>query len=105
VYAIVDTGGRQVRVREGQIIDVDRMAVDPGSSVDLANVLLVADGDAVTIGQPTIAGAKVTATVLDEVRGEKIVVFKYKPKVRYRRRLGHRQRYTRLRIDSIAGGD
>jgi large subunit ribosomal protein L21 len=104
VYAIVDAGGHQVKVRAGQVLDIDRRDVEPGAAIEFDRVLLLADGDAVTVGQPTIPGAKVRGTVLREVKGEKIVVFKYKPKVRYRRRLGHRQRYTRVRIDSIEGG-
>ncbi len=65
--------------------------------------MLLADGDKVTIGKPTIAGAKVTATVADEIKGKKIIVFKYKPKVRYNKKTGHRQLYTRISIDSISG--
>ncbi|GIW07906.1 MAG: 50S ribosomal protein L21 [Dehalococcoidia bacterium] len=105
MYAIVDAGGHQVKVRAGQVLDVDRRDLEPGATVEFEKVLLLADGPRVTVGQPTVAGAKVTGTVLREVKGEKIVVFKYKPKVRYRRRLGHRQRYTRVRIDSIVGGN
>ncbi|MFN8535362.1 MAG: 50S ribosomal protein L21 [Dehalococcoidia bacterium] len=104
MYAIVDAGGHQIKVRQGQVIDVDRMHVEPGDSVELSKVLLLADGSDITIGQPTIAGARVTATVLREVKGDKIIVFKYKPKVRYRRRQGHRQKYTQLRIERIDGG-
>ncbi len=104
-YAIVETGGHQVKVREGQTIEVDRLPLEPGTKIDeLGRVLLIADGESIQIGQPTVAGAKVSATVVDEIKGRKIIVFKYKPKVRYRRRLGHRQKYTRLRIDSIIGG-
>jgi large subunit ribosomal protein L21 len=104
VYAIVDTGGHQLKVRAGQVVDVDRLNLEPGATVTFDRVLLVADGEKVAVGQPTVPGATVTGTVLREFKGEKIIVFKYKPKVRYRRRLGHRQTYTRLRIERIEGG-
>jgi large subunit ribosomal protein L21 len=105
VYAIVDAGGHQVKVRAGQVLDIDRRDLEPGAAVEFDRVLLLADGGTITVGQPTVPGAKVTGTVLREVKGEKIVVFKYRPKVRYRRRLGHRQRYTRIRIERIDGGN
>ncbi len=104
MYAIVDAGGHQIKVSPGQTIDVDRLTAEPGSAFELDRVLLIADGEQLTIGQPTIAGAKVSATVVREVKDKKIIVFKYKPKVRYRRRIGHRQRYTRIHIDEIVGG-
>lgn len=85
----------------GQTIDVERLAVAEGDTVELEKVLLIADGDNVTVGQPTIDGAKVTATAKGETRGDKVVVFKYKHKVRYRRKTGHRHMYTRLAIDQI----
>jgi large subunit ribosomal protein L21 len=88
-------------VAAGQTIDVERLAVAEGDTVELDKVLLIADGDNITVGQPTIEGAKVTATSKGEGKGDKIVVFKYKPKVRYRRKTGHRQLYTRLAIDQI----
>jgi large subunit ribosomal protein L21 len=105
VYAIVDAGGHQVKVRAGQVLDIDRRDLEPGAAVEFDRVLLLADGGTITVGQPTVHGAKVTGTVLREVKGEKIIVFKYRPKVRYRRRLGHRQRYTRIRIERIDGGN
>ncbi|OGO40434.1 MAG: 50S ribosomal protein L21, partial [Chloroflexi bacterium RBG_16_57_9] len=88
-------------VEVGKTLDVDLMPVTKGETVTFDRVLLVADGDEVKIGQPTLDGAQVRATVLGEVKGEKIIVFKYKPKLRHRRKTGHRQRYTRLQIDEI----
>lgn len=101
MYAIVETGGKQYRVQRGQIIDVERLPVEVGQQVELDKVLLVADDGKVTVGQPTVEGAKVRATVLRHDKARKIIVFKYKPKKRYRRKTGHRQHFTRLRIDEI----
>jgi large subunit ribosomal protein L21 len=104
MYAIVRTGGRQYRAEPGQLIDVERLPYEEGATVELTDVLLVApDEGQPLIGRPTVEGAVVKATVVEQGRGPKIFVWKYKPKERYRRRRGHRQYYTRLRIDSIAG--
>jgi large subunit ribosomal protein L21 len=101
VYAIVATGGKQYRVERGQRLEVERLAAEPGSQIDLPEVLLVADGDQITVGQPTVPGARVVAEVIGETKGKKIVVFKYKAKVRYRRKTGHRQRLSRLVVRDI----
>jgi large subunit ribosomal protein L21 len=101
MYAIVETGGKQYQVQAGQIVDVERLAAEVGQEVELDQVLLVADDDEVQVGQPTVEGAKVRATVLRQDRGRKMIVFKFKPKERYRRKAGHRQSFTRLRIDEI----
>ena len=103
IYAVVETGGKQYKVSPGQTIDVERLDVAEGDTVELDKVLLIADGDKVTVGQPIVEGAKVVATSQGEGKGEKIIVFKYKSKVRYRRKKGHRQLYTRLLIDRIVG--
>ena len=100
-YAIVETGGKQYKVAAGQSVDVDRLSIAEGEDVELSRVLLIADDDDTIIGNPTIDGAKVIATCLNEKKGKKIIVFKYKPKVRYRRKIGHRQIYTRLAIKEI----
>jgi large subunit ribosomal protein L21 len=100
-YAIVETGGKQYKVAPGQKIDVERLAVAEGKDVELSRVLLIVDGKETLVGSPTIDGAKVIATCLDERKGDKIIVFKYKPKVRYRRKKGHRQLYARLAIKEI----
>ncbi|MFZ6031307.1 MAG: 50S ribosomal protein L21 [Chloroflexota bacterium] len=100
-YAIVEDGGKQFKAVEGEFIEVDRYDVEVGEQVDLERVLLVAaDGD-IKIGTPVVAGAKVEATVVAQVKGPKVVIFKYTPKKRYRVKKGHRQKYTRLQIDSI----
>jgi large subunit ribosomal protein L21 len=100
-YAIVQTGGKQYRVSSGETIDVMHLPAVEGSTVELDQVLLVADGESVRVGTPTVEGAKVLAEVVCEGKGKKIIVFKYKPKVRYRRMKGHRQLYTRLAIKEI----
>ena len=90
MYAIVETGGKQYRVKPGDTIAVERVAGEPGEVLDLGRVLLVAgDGDAARVGSPGVAGAVVRAEVVEHARGEKIVVFRYKSKVRYRRKTGH----------------
>ncbi len=101
IYAIIETGGKQYRVTPGQTIDVERLDIAEGKKVDLDKVVLIADGDKVMVGTPTVTGAKVIATSQGESKGDKIIVFKYKPKVRYRKKTGHRQHYTRLVIDKI----
>ena len=102
MYAIIRDRGTQYRVEEGQVVEVALLDADPGSQVELGEVLLVG-GESPQVGAPLVSGAKVLAKVLGEVKGEKIVVFKYKNKKRYRRRTGHRQQYTRLAISKIVG--
>lgn len=102
-YAIVETGGKQYRAVEGEQIDVDRLAAEAGKEISLERVLLMADGERFQVGTPTISGVEVKAMVLDHVRGPKVVRFKYSPKKRIRVRGGHRQEYTRLRIEFIGG--
>jgi len=101
IYAIVETGGKQYKVSPGQVIDVERLDVDDGKPIELDRVLLIADNDKVTAGRPIVDGVKVLATSQGDGKGEKIIVFKYKPKVRYHKKTGHRQLYTRLSIDKI----
>lgn len=101
IYAIVRTGGKQYRVEPDQTLDVDRLPAEVGSTVELEEVLLVAGDDGVQVGRPVVEGARVVAEVVEHLRGEKIRVFKYKNKTRYRRRKGHRQNYTRLTIRRI----
>jgi large subunit ribosomal protein L21 len=103
MYAIVETGGKQYRVRTGDTIAVERLSGDPGDVLDLGRVLLVGDnGDGQTrVGTPGVEKAVVRAEVVEHARGEKIIVFRYKSKVRYRRKTGHRQSLTRVRITDI----
>jgi large subunit ribosomal protein L21 len=100
-YAVVVSGGKQYVAREGQSLEVDRLDRSAGQSVEFSEILLAADGSQVMVGTPSVAGARVTGTVEREIRGEKIIVFRYQPKKRRRRKLGHRQTYTRVRIDQI----
>ncbi len=101
IYAIIETGGKQYKVTPGEIIDVERLDVTEGNTIELDKVLLIAEGDKVTVGRPTVDGAKVIATSQGEGKGKKVIVFKYKPKVRYQKKTGHRQLHTRLVIDKI----
>jgi large subunit ribosomal protein L21 len=100
-YAIVEDGGKQYRAVEGGTIEVDHFPSEIGEEIDLERVLLVAEDEQVLIGKPLVAGAHVQATIVAQVKGPKIIVFRYKPKKRIRSKTGHRQQYTRLRIDSI----
>ena len=99
--AIVESGGKQYRAVEGSTIDVDRLAVEVGTKFDFERVMLMAEDDSVLVGTPTVKGIKVSATVVDHIKGPKVVSFKYSPKKRIRVKGGHRQLYTRLMIDSI----
>lgn len=111
MFAVMTTGGKQYRVEAGSELEIERVAGDAGSSITFDRVLLLGDGHDVTVGTPTVAGASVTATVLGEALGPKLVVYKFKQKVKYRRRTGHRQHLTRVRIEHInaagasAGGE
>jgi large subunit ribosomal protein L21 len=104
VYAIVESGGRQYRAEEGHSFSTEKLPYEVGEQIELNNILLLADNDEVKVGQPTVEGVTVKATVVEQYRGKKIFVWKYKPRKRYRRRKGHRQSYTRLRIDEIVVG-
>jgi large subunit ribosomal protein L21 len=101
-YAIVEDGGKQYKAVEGQTIEVDHFDSAIGDQLDLERVLLLVDEENIQVGTPLVEGVKVQATVVSQVKGPKVVVFKYKPKKRYRVKTGHRQKYTRLQIDSIS---
>jgi large subunit ribosomal protein L21 len=100
-FAIVESGGKQYRAVEGTTVDVDRLAHEVGKTFDFERVLLMADGDAVNVGTPTVGGIKVSATVLEHIKGPKLVTFKYRPKKRIRVKTGHRAQFTRLMIEFI----
>ena len=100
MYAVVEVNGKQYRAEKGAVLRVDRFDAVKDAVVALDKVLLVS-GDSVKVGSPYVTGASVTARVQDEVKGDKVVVFKYKPKKDYRRTQGHRQRYTLLKVEEI----
>ena len=104
MYAIVRCGGRQYRAEEGNSIIVEKLPYEVGEEIEIEDVLLLADGDGITVGQPSVEGAMVKVTIVEQFRGKKIFVWKYRPRKRYRRRQGHRQNYTRLRVDEIVAG-
>ena len=103
MYAVVRTGGKQYRVSPGDILEVEKLAGDVGDSIVLEDVLMLASEEGIEIGQPNVAGASVTARITGQHRGEKILVFRYRPKKRVRVRRGHRQYLTRLQIHKISG--
>jgi large subunit ribosomal protein L21 len=102
MYAVIQTGGKQYRVVEGQKLHVERLPGNPGDAVSFAEVLLVG-GETPKIGQPLVSGASVSAEILGQGRGKKIIVFKLKRRKNYRRKQGHRQPYTELKITAIKG--
>lgn len=101
MYAIIETGGKQYRVTEGDVLTIEKIDVAEGQTVDFDRVLTVVKDGEVVIGKPLISDAKVTAEVVSHGKGKKILVFKYKAKSNYRRRQGHRQPFTKVRIDKI----
>lgn len=104
MYAVIKAGAHQYKASVGDELVVERLPYEVGEQVELDEVYLLADEGDIAVGKPTVDGATVHATILEEFRGPKIHIFKYKPKERYRRRMGHRQTYMRLRIDEILKG-
>jgi large subunit ribosomal protein L21 len=104
VYAVLETGGKQYRVSAGDLLKVERLGGEPGSPVRFDRILLVAEGDRVTVGTPTVTGASVTGEVVLQGRARKVIVFKFKRRKKYRRTRGHRQAETTVRITAISGG-
>ena len=100
-FAVVQTGGKQYRVRPGDVLDVERLSLDVGAPVELEDVRLIAGDGELLVGSPQVEGALVRAQVVEHLRGPKLVVFKYKAKTRYRRKTGHRQELTRLQIEDV----
>ena len=103
MYAIIKTGGKQYKVAEGDVLNVEKLDAEKGAEVVFDEVLAIINDGEVTVGKPFIDGAKVTATVEDQGKGEKILDFKYKAKANYRKRAGHRQPYTAVKISGIQG--
>ncbi|MBE3551576.1 MAG: 50S ribosomal protein L21 [Kyrpidia tusciae] len=103
MYAVMQTGGKQYRVEVGDVIYVEKLPADEGAEVEIPEVLLLGKEDGVVIGTPLVPGAKVKASVLKQGKAKKIIVYKYKPKKNYRRKYGHRQPWTKLRIEAIEG--
>ena len=101
MYAIIASGGKQYRVEPGALVTLERLSGEVGSKLDLDQVLMVSDGTQVKIGRPTVAGAKVISEIVAHTRGDKIDVFKFKKRKKYRRKTGHRQEQTRVRIAEI----
>ena len=103
MYAVVKTGGKQYKVAPGEKLKVEQIPADVGAQVTLDQVLMVGEGESVRVGQPMVSGASVMATVVAHGRGEKVKIFKMRRRKHYQKHQGHRQNYTELRIDSIAG--
>jgi len=102
MFAVIKTGGKQYRVSQGDKLRVESLDADEGASVNLDQILMVGEGDKVTIGAPTVAGAAVTAKVLSHGRGKKIDIVKFRRRKHYRRQMGHRQNYTELEITGVS---
>lgn len=103
MYAVIETGGKQYKAMVGATIDVEKLDAEVGQAIELDRVLMVAEEGRVRVGHPILDNATVSATVVEHGRRRKVIVFKYRAKQRYRRKAGHRQWYTRLRIDAIKG--
>ena len=103
MYAVIKTGGKQYKVQEGDTIKVEKLDGKEGDSIELDQVLMLADGDKVTLGQPIVEGASVSATVKAQGKGKKIRIIKFKRRKHYRKQMGHRQAYTELAITGIKG--
>jgi large subunit ribosomal protein L21 len=103
MYAVIKTGGKQYKVAPGENLKVEQLPAEVGAQVVIDQVLMVGDGDSVRVGQPVVAGASVTATVVAHGRGEKVTIFKMRRRKHYQKHQGHRQGYTELKIDSVIG--
>jgi large subunit ribosomal protein L21 len=103
MYAIIATGGKQYRVAEGDLLRIEKLEADVGSTVDFDQVLMVGEGEDVRVGAPLVEGGKVTATVESHGRGDKVRIVKFRRRKHYRKQMGHRQYYTAVRITGIAG--
>ena len=102
MYAVIKTGGKQYRVAPGEKLKIEQIPADIGSEIVLDQILMVADGEAVTVGTPLVSGATVKATVVSHGRGDKVQIFKMRRRKHYQKHQGHRQNYTEIRIDGIS---
>ncbi|HEY1724772.1 MAG TPA: 50S ribosomal protein L21 [Steroidobacteraceae bacterium] len=103
MYAVIATGGKQYRVEKGGVLRVEKLAAEPGATVEFEQVLLIADGDNVRLGSPLLSGGKVVATVEKHARGDKVTIVKFRRRKHYLRQKTHRQHYTQLRVTDISG--
>ncbi|HLS83092.1 MAG TPA: 50S ribosomal protein L21 [Arenimonas sp.] len=103
MYAVIVTGGKQYRVMKGETLRVEKLDAEPGSSIEISDVLLLGDGEKVTVGSPKVEGAKVTATVKAHGRLDKVRIIKFRRRKHHRKQMGHRQHYTEIEITGIAG--
>ena len=101
-FAVIETGGKQYKVEEGTILDFEKLDGEPSAKIKFETVLLVNDGGKVTVGQPTVQNAKVEGTILNQIRGDKKIVFKFKNKTGYKKTQGHRQSHTTVKIEKIS---
>ena len=101
MYAIIKTGGKQYRVEEGQILKIEKLSAEEGDNVEFDRILALSDDNGFKAGSPTVEGASVKGKVIEQGKNKKIIVFKYKPKIRYRKKTGHRQPYTKVLIEDI----
>lgn len=103
MYAVIETGGKQYRVQEGDVLFVEKLDVEEGSNVEFDQVLVVSNDNGLQVGKPVVEGAKVEASVVEQGKARKIIVFKYKAKKNYKKKQGHRQPYTKIKIEKIVG--
>jgi large subunit ribosomal protein L21 len=103
MYAVIKSGGKQHRVVEGETLKLEKIEVETGGTIEFDEILLVGEGDSVKIGEPTVAGAKVTAEVIDQARHKKVNIIKFKRRKHHMKRAGHRQWYTEVKITGITG--
>ena len=101
MYALIEYKGKQYKAEKGAILTVDKLSAEKGAKIDIDSVLLVSDGDKVTVGKPYVNGAKISVVVEDSFKDKKVIVYKYKSKKDYHRTIGHRQQYTNVRVENI----
>ncbi|MDD2815004.1 MAG: ribosomal protein [Pseudomonadota bacterium] len=102
MYAVIETGGKQYKVSEGTVVRIEKIVAEEGASVDFDKVLLVGDGEKITIGAPYVAGGKVTATVENHGRAKKVTIIKFRRRKHFRKQMGHRQHFTEVKVTSIS---